>query len=153
MKHSTPDKKKKPSSIWIIYNTIREIKSIFRCLKTDLDLRAIYHKNDDATHLHLGLLAYWLVKSIRYQLKSTTINYNWQEIIRITNTQKAVTTSGQNTFNEIIHIRRCTEPNEKIKTLYQALGYKNYPFVKQKSVVCKCFVIDIIDNVLFIKSP
>ena len=41
---------------WTIYNTIREIESTFRTLKTDLDLRPIYHKNDDATmaHLHLG---------------------------------------------------------------------------------------------------
>ena len=47
-------------TIWDIYNTIREIESSFRTLKTDLDLRPIYHKNDDATlaHLHLGLLGY-----------------------------------------------------------------------------------------------
>lgn len=48
--------------VWNIYNTIREIENAFRTLKTDLDLRPIYHKNDDATmaHLHLGILAYWL---------------------------------------------------------------------------------------------
>ena len=126
-------------SIWTIYNTIREIESTFRCLKTDLDLRPIYHKNDDATlaHLHLGLLAYWLVNTVRYQLKSKKINHNWQEIVRITNTQKVVTTTGQNTFDEIIYVRRCTEPNEKVKTIYQALAYRNYPFVKRKSVVHK----------------
>ena len=58
-------------SLWQIYNSIREIESTFRCLKTDLDLRPIYHKNDDATmaHLHLGILAYWLVNTIRHQLK------------------------------------------------------------------------------------
>ncbi len=57
--------------VWNIYNTIREIENTFRTLKTDLDLRPIYHKNDDATmaHLHLGLLAYWLVNTVRYQLK------------------------------------------------------------------------------------
>lgn len=126
-------------SIWTIYNTIREIESTFRCLKTDLDLRPIYHKNDNATlaHLHLGLLAYWLVNTVRHQLKSKKINHNWQEIVRITNTQKVVTTTGQNTFDEIIYVRRCTEPNEKVKTIYQALGYRNYPFVKRKSVVHK----------------
>ncbi len=45
--------------VWNIYNIIREIESAFRTLKTDLDLRPVYHKNDDATmaHLHLG---YWL---------------------------------------------------------------------------------------------
>jgi hypothetical protein len=127
------------SSLWTIYNSIREIESTFRCLKTDLDLRPIYHKNDDATmaHLHLGILAYWLVNTIRYQLKQQKINHNWQEIIRITNTQKIITTSGQNKDDEIIYVRRCTEPNENVKQIYTALKYKNYPFVKRKSVVHK----------------
>lgn len=126
-------------SLWTIYNSIREIESTFRCLKTNLDLRPIYHKNDDATmaHLHLGILAYWLVNTIRHQLKQQKINHNWQEIIRITNTQKVITTSGQNKDNEIIYVRRCTEPNEKVKQIYKALNYKNYPFTKRKSVVHK----------------
>ena len=91
-------------TLWKIYNTIREIESTFRCLKTDLELRPIYHKNDNATlaHLHLGILAYWLVNTIRHQLKIKKMNYSWQEILRITNTQKIITTSGQNTFNELI---------------------------------------------------
>lgn len=126
-------------TVWNIYNTIREIESSFRCLKTDLDLRPIYHHNDDATvaHLHLGLLAYWVTNTIRYQLKREGITYGWQEIIRITNTQKLVTTSGQNTFDEIISVRRCTEPQPKVKEIYHALGFRNYPFVKRKSVVHK----------------
>jgi len=126
-------------SLWTIYNCIREIESTFRCLKTDLDLRPIYHKNDDATmaHLHLGILAYWLVNTIRHQLKQQKINHNWQEITRITNTQKVVTTYGQNKDDHIIYVRRCTEPNEKVKQIYNALNYKNYPFSKRKSVVHK----------------
>ena len=44
-----------------IHNTILEIKYTFRVLKTDLDLRPIYHKTDEASmaHLNLGILAYW----------------------------------------------------------------------------------------------
>jgi hypothetical protein len=54
---------------WTIYNTIREIEATFRVLKTDLDLRPVYHKTDTAAmaHLHLGLLAYWVVNTIRHQ--------------------------------------------------------------------------------------
>lgn len=50
---------KDESLVWDVYNTIREIENTFRSLKTDLDLRPIYHKNDDSTvaHLYLGLLA------------------------------------------------------------------------------------------------
>ena len=40
---------------WAIYNVIREIEATFRVLKTDLDLRPIYHKTDDAAMAHLHL--------------------------------------------------------------------------------------------------
>lgn len=48
--------------VWNIYNSVREIESTFQTLKTDLDLRPLYHKTDRATmaHLHLGIMAYWL---------------------------------------------------------------------------------------------
>jgi hypothetical protein len=125
--------------VWKCYNTIREIESTFRVLKTDLDLRPIYHKKDDSTmaHLHLGLLAYWIVNTIRYQLKQKGINSDWREIVRIANTQKAVTTTAQNSDENIIVIRNCSEPTQKVKLLYDTLKYKYYPFTKKKSVVLK----------------
>jgi hypothetical protein len=126
-------------TLWQCYNTIREIEATFRVLKTDLDLRPIYHQKDDSTmaHLHLGLLAYWVVNTIRYQLKKEGIHSGWREITRIMNTQKAVTTTAQNIQDEIISIRRCSEPNQKVKQIYDALKYKYAPFVKKKSVVHK----------------
>jgi hypothetical protein len=130
---------KEEKILWKIYNTIRDIEYSFRTLKTDLDLRPIFHKNDDATlaHLHLGLLAYWVANTIRYQLKTKKINHSWQEIIRIGNTQKIITTTGTNLENQTTYVRRCSEPGASIKELYNALNYKFYPFVKRKSVVHK----------------
>lgn len=122
-------------TLWTIYNAIREIESTFRCLKSDpsagrtgLDLRPIYHKNDDATmaYLHLGLLAYWLVNTIKHQLKKKGINHNWQEIVRITNTQMIIATTGQNKFEEVLKVRKCSQPNDKVMGIYQALNYKKY---------------------------
>ena len=125
--------------VWEIYNTIREIESSFRCLKTDLDLRPIYHKKDASTmaHLHLGLMAYTMVNTIRYQLKSKSINNSWQEIVRIGNTQKLVTTSFENIHKQTIEIRKVSEPEPKIKQLYEALNYTFYPFKRKKFVVHK----------------
>lgn len=125
--------------VWKIYNTIREVESSFRTLKTDLDLRPIYHKNDDATmaHLHLGLLAYWVVNTIRFQLKKDGINHGWTEIVRIANTQKMITTTGVNQEEVIISVRRCSEPEERLSQLYKALKFKQKPFAKIKSVVHK----------------
>lgn len=128
---------KDEQTLWTIYNVIREIEYTFRVLKTDLDLRPIYHKSDDASmaHLHLGLLAYWLVATIRYQLKQKGINSSWREIVRTMNTQKCVTTSLVNIKDETISIRQCTEPNQKVKQIYDLLNYKYAPFVRKKSVV------------------
>ena len=38
--------------IWDIYNTIREVESTFRCLKTDLSIRPIFHKKDKFRSSH-----------------------------------------------------------------------------------------------------
>ena len=128
--------------LWQGYNTIREIEATIRVLKTDLDLRPIYHKKDDSTmaHLHLGMLAYSVVNTIRHQLKKPGEGENhcqWKEIVRTMNTQKAITTQGQNKAGEIIQIRRCSEPNDKVKAIYDKLRYKHYPFQKKKFVVHK----------------
>jgi len=125
--------------LWDSYNTIREVESTMRVLKTDLDMRPIFHKKDDSTmaHLHLALLAYWVVNTIRYQLKKEGINHQWNEIVRIMNTQKAVTTTAQNISDQIIQIRRPSEPNEKVKLIYQKLNYQSMPYKKKKVVVHK----------------
>src|SRR5208283_5510858 len=124
-------------TLWDIYNIIREIEYTFRVLKTDLDLRPIYHKTDEASmaHLHLGILAYWLVATIRYQLKQKGFNHDWREIRRIMNKQTCVTTSLDNIRDEVISIRQCIEPSAKVKEIYDLLKYKYVPFIRKKSVV------------------
>jgi hypothetical protein len=153
--------------IWMIYNIIREIEYSFRTLKTDLDLRPIYHQKDDATmaHLHLGLLAYWVVNTVRYQLKkteketdnkqemtkdetdTTPINFQWKEIIRIMSTQKSVLTVSQNRYDEVIVSRRCSDPTPKVEAIYRRLKYKSKSYTKRKFVVHKSELekMDVVD--------
>lgn len=88
-------------------------------------------------HLHLGMLAYSLVNTIRFQLKQEGIHSGWREIVRTMNTQKAVTTLAQNNHEEVNMIRRCSEPNHQVRKIYDALKYKYAPFVKRKYVVHK----------------
>jgi hypothetical protein len=92
----------------------------------------------------LRLLAYWIVNTVRFLLKKEekTINkdpihWQWKEIVRIMNTQKAVTTLAQNKSEEVIQIRRCTYPDEKARLIYDKLGYRYMPYKKKKSVVHK----------------
>ena len=125
--------------IWTVYNCIREIESSIRCLKTDLDLRPIFHKTDDATkaHIHLGLIAYWIVNTIRYQLKAQGLTSDWRELVRIMNTQKCVTTNMTNDKEQILSIRCCSQPTEKVRMIYSVLNIREAPFIRKKSVVLK----------------
>jgi Transposase DDE domain len=122
---------------WTVYNVIREIESTFRVLKTDLDLRPIYHKSDIASmaHLHLGLLAYTLVNTIRHQLKQNNNNSSWRDIVRIMNTQKAVSTRMEGPEGKVIVIRKCTEPIAEVISIYKALNIEHRPFKQKKFVV------------------
>ena len=121
--------------VWEVYNTIREIESTFRSLKNDLDLRPIYHKKDESTmaHLHLGILAYSLVNTLRCKLKAKGIHHSWPEIVRIANTQKVITTTGYNSAGNEVSVRKCSRPEEKLRGLYAALRLLARPFIKRKS--------------------
>lgn len=124
-------------TFWNIYNTLTEIEATFRILKTDLKLRPVFHQTDTNTmaHLFLGVLAYTIVHTIRYQLKAKGINYDWKNIVRIMNTQKIVTTTMINDQGKKIVIRKCSMPNTTVKEIYQKLNYKQMPFIRKKIVL------------------
>ena len=122
--------------IWHIYNTIREVESTFRCLKTDLKIRPIFHQKDEYTiaHINLGLMAYQLVAAIRHQLKAHGINYDWTNIVRIMNSQKMNTTKFITKTKEV-HIRKMSVPDQEVKTIYDAMDINAFPKQKQNYVV------------------
>ena len=83
-------------------------------------------------------MAYWLVNTIRYQLKQQGIKDDWQEIRRKASTQKSVITTAQNSYDKTIVIKRCTEPTEALKQLQKALKqHKKKPYKLLKFVVHK----------------
>lgn len=104
------------------------LKIIFSALK------GTKHKNDESTmaQLNLGLIAYWIVNRIWYQLKSNGINSCWREIVRIDNTQKVITTNGYNKSNEEITVRICSKPEQKLKYIQAVFYIKNRPLHKTK---------------------
>lgn len=122
--------------MWNIYNTIREIESSFRALKSDLSLRPIYHQQDKHTiaHLFLSVLAYTVVNTIRYKLKNHGIHHDWKNIVRIMNTQKAGTITMNQRNGKQISKRVCGIPSAGAQEIYSAIGYKSMPFYKKNIV-------------------
>jgi len=84
---------------------------------------------------------------------NVSINHNaqWKEIIRMMNTQKAVTTVSQNRYDQVIISHRCSEPNPKVEAVYRRLNYKSKPKTNRKFVVHKSEFqkLDPIDVYLF----
>ena len=125
--------KTREGELWDIYNTIREVEATFRSLKSDLNLRPVYHQNDERieAHLYLTMLAYQLVNTIRHMLKQKGINYDWKNIIRIMSTQK-IQTIKLPTDKKVMHIRKPSNPISEVRQIYDATNCKqSQPPVKK----------------------
>jgi hypothetical protein len=124
--------------IWEIYNILREIESTFRCLKTDLDIRPIYHQKDNNTEAHIftGIVAYQLVHAIRSTLKESDINHSWTTIRKIMSSQTAVTTRMKLESKDSLALRNVTRPNSEQTRIYSVLKFKQTnPKMRKKVVV------------------
>ena len=125
------------TSIWTFYNVIRTVEETFKTLKTDLDIRPVFHKTDGGTkaHLNLAVLAYWIVSTTRYRLRESGITVRWSELLRILSTQVRVTAEFETDNSHRIAIRRSTEPESKVEAIYTALNISSCSVVRLKSVV------------------
>lgn len=124
------------TELWDIYNTIREVESTFRCLKTDLKIRPVHHQKDERVeaHLYLTILAYQLVNTIRYMLKQKGISYDWNNILRIMSTQ-TIQTIELPTDKKTIYLRKPAKPIEEVKNIYNATKCKDTQKAIKKYVV------------------
>ncbi|MEE9372420.1 MAG: hypothetical protein V3V00_05140 [Saprospiraceae bacterium] len=107
----------KENQIWDIYNLTRDVESVFRCLKTDLDIRPIYHQKDKyiEPHIWLGILAYQVVNKMRSMQSSTVVIKDNKE--------------------QMLYIKLCTRPTIYQKSVFSVLAYKDRPFVRKEKVV------------------
>lgn len=128
--------KPQEAQLWNIYNTIREVESTFRCLKSDLQIRPIHHQKDERveSHIYLTLLAYQLVNTIRYMLKQKGINHDWQNILRIMNSQ-TIQSLILPTKTKKISLRKPSRPIKEALDIYQATNTKSMIPAKKKYVV------------------
>ena len=127
----------KEEDIWKLYNLTRDIESVFRCLKTDLDIRPIYHQKDKyiEPHIWLGILAYQIVNYIKRHLKKAEIHDSWSMIVSKMSTMQSSTTSVMNEKKQLLYINLCTRPTNYQKKIFETLNYKSRPFTRKTKVV------------------
>ena len=125
------------SDIWQVYNLTRDVEAVFRCLKTDLDIRPIYHQFDEfiEPHIWLGIVAYQFVNYIRTALNDSNINYSWTTIVKKMKSMQSSIVSVNNSNNEKIYAKLCTRPTTDQIEIFDALNFKHRPFVRKTKVV------------------
>lgn len=123
--------------IWDTYNMTRDVEATFRCLKTDLDIRPIFHQKDAyiEPHIWLGIVAYQIVNYIKLKLKDAKINYSWTTIVEKMQSQQYSVQSADRRGGGKIYTKLCTQPGSDLKAIYSALGFKYRPFVRKSKVV------------------
>lgn len=123
--------------IWDAYNLTRDVEAVFRCLKTDLDIRPIYHQKDEyiEPHIWLGILAYQVVNYIRKKLKKHDIHYSWSTIVEKMQSMQSSLVTVNNENNEKIYIKLCTRPSKDQLAIFDALKFKHRPYVRKTKVM------------------
>jgi len=125
-------------NVWKFYNVIRTVEETFHVLKTDLDMRPVYHKSDGGirAHLNLAVLAYWIVSVTKYRLKLKEYpNVRWDEIMRIAQTQVVVTAEMNTEDGGKVSVRQSTEAEEELAKIYSLLEICPNPIGKVQSQV------------------
>ena len=123
--------------IWDTYNMTRDVEATFRCLKTDLNIRPIFHQKDKyiESHIWLGIVAYQFVNYIRIILKQNNIKYSWTTIIQKMQALQCSIQSLKKSDGNMIFMKLCTRPNADLRDMFKALNFKERPFVRKTKVV------------------
>jgi len=115
--------------IWDIYTMLTDIEDAFRCMKSELGLRPIYHQKEHRCdgHIFITLLAYHLLHTIRFKLRQKGIRFCWSTIRKRLSTQVRITTTMKRQDGKIIHIRKSSKAEPSHQVIYDALNLTYQP--------------------------
>ena len=125
---------------------LTDLEAVFRGLKSELDLRPVYHHNEECTegHLFITVLAYQLVQAIRRKLEAggETMSLrpspsagSWTRLGEILSVQRRVTATFQRRDGHTMHVRKATVVEPALRRIYEALGIDASPGGVQRLTV------------------
>ena len=125
--------------LWRTYMMLTDLEAVFRCFKSDLGFRPIFHSKEGRadSHLFITVLAYQFVQLIRRRLKESGINANssWRTLREIMSTQCRVTASFLRVDGKALHIRKATRAEPEQMVIYCALKVNPAPGGISKTIV------------------
>lgn len=123
-------------TLWQTYTMLTDLEAVFRCLKSELGMRPVYHHKEERAegHLFITVLAYQAVQAIRRKLKGSDINDSWTSLRKIFSGQHRITATFKQKDGRTLHIRKTTVAEPKLKNLYDILGISFSPVGIRKMV-------------------
>lgn len=126
----------KAQTMWNIYTMLSDVEAAFKCLKSELGLRPIYHQKTSRvdSHIFISVIAYHILHTIRYKLKKYDIHESWETLRKELNTHCRLTSTIKSKTGKTIHIRKTSQPNPRQAEIYHALGIQKIPCKTEKSI-------------------
>ncbi|MFO8164132.1 MAG: IS1634 family transposase, partial [Desulfatiglandales bacterium] len=123
--------------IWDMYTMLTDIEDAFRCMKSELGLRPIYHQKGSRCdgHIFITLLAYHVLHTIRFQLRHKGVRLSWTTIRRHLSTQVRITTTMKRQDGKVIRIRKSSKAESSHHVIYDALNVAYQPGRTVKTIL------------------
>jgi transposase len=115
--------------IWDIYTMLTDIEDAFRCMKSELGLRPIYHQKEARCdgHIFITTIAYHLLHTIRFKLRQRGLRFCWTTIRKQLSTQVRITTTMKRKDNKVVRIRKSSKAEPVHQLIYDALNLSYQP--------------------------
>ncbi|KKL74446.1 hypothetical protein LCGC14_2064800, partial [marine sediment metagenome] len=115
--------------IWDIYTMLTDIEDAFRCMKSELGLRPIYHQKEARCdgHIFITVIAYHLLHTIRFKLRQRGVRFCWTTIRKQLSTQVRITTTMKRKDYKVVHIRKSSKAEPSHQVIYDALNLSYQP--------------------------
>lgn len=109
---------------WRINSCLTRAENAFRCMKSPLSERPIFHylERRVESHIFLCVLAYHLLVEIETTLLRQEIHTSWATVRDLLATHEIATIVLPTDRNGVLRIRRSTTPEPDHRVLYEALG-------------------------------
>ncbi len=108
---------------------LTDIEDAFRCMKSELGLRPIYHHIERRCdgHIFITLLAYHVMHTIRCKLRQKGIRFCWATIRTELSSQVRISTTMKRKDGKAVHLRKSSRAELSHRTIYEALKLSTQP--------------------------
>jgi len=115
-----------PSVLWARYIQLTEIEAAFRVLKSELEIRPIYHRIEARVEAHImvAFLAYCLMVTLNKRLEALAPGLKGKAVLEKLSTIQMLDVLIPTTDGRTLEMRRYTQPEKDQKLILEKLNMK-----------------------------